>query len=170
MNDMENEITIKKGRPYGYLSTKELAIKLFVSESAIRQWAARGKIKGIKLMGRDWFPEDTDYPPERRRGRKAGHYGAGNIENNEDNLALLIGQRLRQAMDIRGMSQYRLAELIDGESSAISSYIKGKNGMSVFRLIKICKALDISMDWICGLKEEGELDGLETVQMVDSGR
>lgn len=160
MNDLENEITIKQGRPYGYLSTKELAIKLFVSESAIRQWAARGKIKGIKIMGRDWFPEDTDYPPERRRGRKTGQYGSG-IVGGDENLALVIGQRLKQAMDIREMSQYKLAELIDGESSAISSYIKGKNGMSVFRLIKICKALDISMDWICGLRGEEEFDGSE---------
>ena len=74
------------------------------------------------MFGRDWFPEDTDYPKEMQRGRKTGHYGSGDIGGDE-NLALKIGQRLRKAMDIRGMSNSKLAELIDGESSAITTYI-----------------------------------------------
>ena len=66
---------------------------------------------------------------------------------------MTIGQRLKKVLNDRGMMQKELAEKIGVNEMAISRYIHGGRMVSVSILIDICKALNISADYLLGLSE-----------------
>lgn len=66
------------------------------------------------------------------------------------------GERLKLAMERRGMNGAQLADATYVAPATISHYIKGKRGIYYERLIAICKALNVSADYLLGLKEEME--------------
>ena len=70
---------------------------------------------------------------------------------------MTIGQRLKKVLNDRGMMQKELAEKIGVNEMAISRYIHGGRIVSVSILIDICKALNVSADYLLGLKEENEI-------------
>jgi transcriptional regulator with XRE-family HTH domain len=55
------------------------------------------------------------------------------------------------------MMQKELAEKVGVNEMAISRYIHGGRIVSVSILIDICKTLDVSADYLLGLKEEKEV-------------
>ena len=67
-----------------------------------------------------------------------------------------LGQRLKKALAERGMMQKELAEKIGVNEMAISRYIHGGRIISVPILIEICKALNVSADYLLGLNEVTE--------------
>lgn len=64
-----------------------------------------------------------------------------------------FGQRLKKVLAERGMMQKELAEKIGVNEMAISRYIHGGRMVSVSILIDICKALNVSADYLLGLTE-----------------
>ena len=68
-----------------------------------------------------------------------------------------FGQRLKKVLAERNMMQKELAEKIGVNEMAISRYIHGGRIVSVPILIDICKALNVSADYLLGLKEEKEI-------------
>ena len=60
----------------------------------------------------------------------------------------LIGRRIKQARQAKRYTQAELAEIIDMSSKNVSQLERGMTGVSVISLIKICKALEISADYI----------------------
>lgn len=69
---------------------------------------------------------------------------------------LTLGQRLKKALDDHGMMQKELAAEIGVNEMAISRYVHGGRMVSVSILIDICKALNISADYLLGLSEVEE--------------
>jgi transcriptional regulator with XRE-family HTH domain len=67
-----------------------------------------------------------------------------------------FGQRLKAALNSRHMMQKELAEKIGVNEMAISRYIHGSRIVSVSILIDICKALNVSADYLLGLGEVTE--------------
>lgn len=59
-----------------------------------------------------------------------------------------IGMRIQQAREISGYTQEKLADKIDVSTQYISDLERGIVGTSVTTLIKICKTLCISSDYI----------------------
>ena len=69
---------------------------------------------------------------------------------------MTIGQRLKKVLNDRGMMQKELAEKIGVNEMAISRYVHGGRIISVPILIDICKALNVSADYLLGLNEVAE--------------
>ena len=66
---------------------------------------------------------------------------------------MTIGQRLKQVLNDQGMLQKELAEKIGVSEIVISRYVHGGRIVSVPILIEICKALNVSADYLLGLTE-----------------
>ncbi len=65
-----------------YLSVSEFASRHEVSDTTVRQWIRRGKIRHAKKQGRDWFiSELTDYPS--RGYEPATYLWTGTLEGEE---------------------------------------------------------------------------------------
>lgn len=74
--------------------------------------------------------------------RKSGEFAV------KKNMNLEIGERVRLVRVSRGLSREELAELL-GISALFVGYIEcGQRGMSIATLQKICKALNVSADYI----------------------
>ena len=67
------------------------------------------------------------------------------------------GERLKEAMKMRGMNQYELADASLVSAPTISHYVKGKRGIYFDGLVSICKALNVSADYLLGLSDEMEV-------------
>ena len=72
----------------------------------------------------------------------------------------LFAQRLKEAMKGRGLKAATLSAKIKAEQDftiqrqSISQYIDGQSNPDTERLTAICKALDVSADYLLGLKED----------------
>lgn len=62
-----------------------------------------------------------------------------------------IARRLTLARIVRGLSQTELAERVGVRSASISGYESGKASPSVDVLIKLAKALNVSLDYLCSI-------------------
>ena len=73
-----------------------------------------------------------------------------------------IGRRVRDARDKKGISQEKLAELVDLSLSSISRLETGRTMVSVEKLLRIADALNVGIDelladFIQGAKPEERL-------------
>lgn len=59
-----------------------------------------------------------------------------------------VGIRLGQALYNKGMSQKELAEIIGVNRATVSCWCSNGNWMSAKFLPGICKALNVSADWL----------------------
>lgn len=67
-----------------------------------------------------------------------------------------LGERIKKAMVMRGLTQKDLAEESNLSATKISNYITGKNFPPVDILAVIAKSLNVSTDWLLGLETHGE--------------
>lgn len=63
-----------------------------------------------------------------------------------------IGDRIREARELRKLSQGDLAERVGLHPAAISHFETGKRRPSVGNLVKLCTALCVSSDFLLGMK------------------
>ena len=63
-------------------------------------------------------------------------------------------KNLKKARKKKGLTQQKLADLAQTTKSSISDYEKGKAAPRADTLVNIAKALDVSLDWLCGFTEE----------------
>jgi transcriptional regulator with XRE-family HTH domain len=70
-----------------------------------------------------------------------------------------FGNRLRHAMAVRGIKkQLALAVQVGVDHSAVSRWQNG-SGLSLGHAIRVCEALDISLDWL--IRGRGTMDSHE---------
>lgn len=63
-------------------------------------------------------------------------------------LNIQIGERIQKARELAGYTQEKLADKVDVSTQYISDLERGNVGTSVPTLIKICKTLCVSSDYI----------------------
>ncbi len=71
----------------------------------------------------------------------------------------LIGSRIRQVRKAQGYTQEKIAEMINISTKNFSQLECGKMGVSVATLAALCKALDVSADYVLFGLENGRQDG-----------
>jgi transcriptional regulator with XRE-family HTH domain len=64
-----------------------------------------------------------------------------------------FARTLEELIEYRGISQKRLADDADTTEATISRYIAGKNQPEIKIVVRIAKALNVSVDYLCGLTD-----------------
>lgn len=64
-----------------------------------------------------------------------------------------FSNRLKQALDSKGMKQSYLADQAKTSAANISNYIRGTAFPPLDSLVEIAKVLDVSLDWLCDLEK-----------------
>lgn len=77
----------------------------------------------------------------------------------------LFGQRIKQLRQELDLSQRDFAEKIGVTASALSAYEKGQKNPSVNVAIEIASTFKVSLDWLCGLKNDAT--SKELIESVD---
>lgn len=62
-----------------------------------------------------------------------------------------FAERLKEALDLRGMKQSELAEKAHLEKTLITAYLKGRYKAKADKLYAIAKVLNVSEPWLMGL-------------------
>ena len=70
---------------------------------------------------------------------------------NQESCLRRFRPRLREAMRASGLNESELAEMVDMTRPAISMYLSGRRIPETVSLIRLCRALDISADYLLGL-------------------
>lgn len=68
----------------------------------------------------------------------------------------LVAARLTWAMSRRGISRGTLAERSGVSQTALSRYLSAKRLITTDALMRICPVLNLSADWVLGLREARE--------------
>lgn len=64
-----------------------------------------------------------------------------------------LGKRVRISRKVLGLTQEKLAEIVDVSTSFIGHIERGTRKLSVETLASICKVLGVSADFLMGLDE-----------------
>lgn len=64
----------------------------------------------------------------------------------ETNIYVSVGEQLKARRLALGLSQKKLAELMNVHSNNIIEYEKGRRGMSLDTLVKYCKVLKLEVE------------------------
>lgn len=70
--------------------------------------------------------------------------------------AEIIGKRIRKIRKSKKLTQYELADQTGTTHTSISCWEKGKRYMNIYYLMRICKVLGISADYLLFGKEHEE--------------
>lgn len=65
-----------------------------------------------------------------------------------------LHRRLKRALTAKNLSQRELGRRIGATQASVSHYVNGKRLPGPVALFKICRELDISADWLLGLKRK----------------
>lgn len=77
--------------------------------------------------------------------------------------------RIRKAREDMGYTREKFAELLDVSVSYMAEVERGRTGISVKMLIKICKLLGLSADYILfGEKRDSDIQLLEKIKQIDN--
>ena len=71
---------------------------------------------------------------------------------NDPALNATIGSRIRAIRTAKGLTQKELGTQVGMPSSRLSKAENGDNPIPVSALVRIAKALETDLNWICGLK------------------
>ena len=77
-------------------------------------------------------------------------------------MSQIFSDRLRQARELRGLSQAALAEAADLQPSAISHFETGGRSPSFDNLKRIADALKVTTDFLVGRSDEPSLSAAAT--------
>ena len=76
----------------------------------------------------------------------------------EKNIYILIGSRIKDIRESKGMTQQQISDICDFEKSTVSRIEAGRTNLTVKNLYKISKALKVRMKEIIDVDEEDEKD------------
>ena len=68
------------------------------------------------------------------------------------NMYEVVPERIRFAMDMRGMKEFELANKINLSRSAVSNYCAGIRSPDIQTLYLISRALNVSMNYLFGME------------------
>ena len=74
-------------------------------------------------------------------------------EKKEINIS--VGARVKAAREAAGLTQERFAELIDVSTQYVSDMERGKVGLSITTLQKVCLSLSVSCDYLLLGRQQG---------------
>lgn len=80
-------------------------------------------------------------------------------------MGITLGKRIKQAMESKHMTQKELAEKAYSTQATISRYIKDLRTPDAMTLKTICKALDVSPEWVLGITDEGAPLGIQNADV-----
>ena len=63
------------------------------------------------------------------------------------------GKRLKEARKAKGLTQVELAEILDISQTSYQRMETGEHDMKMSNILKICRTLDVSADWLIGVDE-----------------
>ena len=66
----------------------------------------------------------------------------------------LIGKRIKEIREEKGLSQDKLADMLDTSQGTISSWETGRCLPYTYSLIVLAEVLNVSLDYIVGIKDE----------------
>lgn len=69
-------------------------------------------------------------------------------DRNEEILALHCGERIRLLRESMGMNQEEFGEFLDCSDESISKVERGLHMMKVWRMIRLCQACGVSLDYL----------------------
>ena len=76
--------------------------------------------------------------------------------------------RIRQARENLGYTREKFAEKLDVSVSYLAELERGRTGISVKMLIKVCNVLGLSADYVLfGLEREDDALRLDTIHRID---
>lgn len=76
-------------------------------------------------------------------------------------MEITLGKRIKQAMESKHMTQKELAEKAYSTQVTISRYVNDLRTPDAMTLKTICKALDVSPEWVLGISDEGKPEGVD---------
>ena len=81
------------------------------------------------------------------------------------NNTIIFAKRLKEARQKKGWTQAKLAKLTNTTTTTVSKYEAGSEASkpSLELAITFSKALDVSLDWLCGIDQ----NDVESTQIVD---
>lgn len=69
----------------------------------------------------------------------------------------IFGRRLQRAMEVREVDIGKLSRMTGISNKTLYGYSYGNKSPSFRKLVKIGKALHVSLDWLCGMRvKEGQ--------------
>jgi len=68
-----------------------------------------------------------------------------------------FGRRLKERMIDKNMTEAELAQKVELWSSILTSYLRGERFPGYYTLLRIAEALDVSIDFLLGLRDDPEL-------------
>lgn len=68
-------------------------------------------------------------------------------------MSALIGGRLRQAREAKGLTQVQLSDALKVAKTLFGQYERGDRDPSLDRLKDVCRFLNVSSDWLLGLDD-----------------
>ena len=74
-----------------------------------------------------------------------------------DKKSMNYNEALRRAREHRELEQKNLAEILNTTQQQISLYETGQRELKTSQIIKICKALNLSADYILGLTDKPQI-------------
>jgi transcriptional regulator with XRE-family HTH domain len=95
----------------------------------------------------------------RNIGNDAGQFHMENLgaaPDSSDYRFRFFGDRLKRIMMMRSINCNELAEQVFASPSTITGYRTGRRGPDVAQLTTLAKVLNVSADYLLGLKDEPE--------------
>ena len=83
-------------------------------------------------------------------------------DQNEEKLAVPCGNRIRLLRESLGMNQEEFGEFLDCSDESISKIERGIHMMKIWRMIRLCQACGVSMDYLVRGIETGNTEDVPT--------
>ena len=126
-------VTIVDGRPEGYVTAKEFAVRHGVGESAVRIWLYRKKLKVLKIGNQIWIDENTKKPTRAKRKRMLiKGYSVPDFQSIADMVLLLTDRNYADLAKATGFSEKKLYAVM-GE---YRKFITMEDGVAIFQALK----------------------------------
>ena len=90
----------------------------------------------------------------------------GEITMNEKDCSKILRERIKIARDFKKISQRELSRKIGVSANTICSYEKGAFP-SAFHLMKIAEALEVTPDFLLGVKNENENKIIKIIELKE---
>lgn len=134
------------------LTQKKLAEKMKVKSNVYSKWER--EIELMPLTRLNQFCNVTEVSMDYVTGLTLKKEKTNNIEVLDKKE---IGKKLRQIRKSKNMSQQDMADFLKTSQSVISAYENGKVLILSAFIYQIAVKYQISLDWICGRREEQTL-------------
>ena len=77
---------------------------------------------------------------------------------------MTFGEKLDEAIVMRGMKQREFAKAVGTSEVSISRYISNERNPKIQTAVKMANILNVSLDWLCGTASEKKSDGIALYQ------